>query len=146
MTPTAKQLAQSSAAKIIINAEISFRRRVSSEANRRIFTCPAGRVGDHRESMSALCQWQMSRCNQISGIDSSARRARGCREPAVASSEAIVQAKPNDIEAVVKGCVERRETRLDAVDEAITSGSCEPHCLGTQIDKLIFDLRAPMLV
>ncbi|MFY9837836.1 MAG: hypothetical protein WAK55_15490 [Xanthobacteraceae bacterium] len=30
MTPTAKQPAQSSAAKIIINAEISFRRRVSS--------------------------------------------------------------------------------------------------------------------
>jgi hypothetical protein len=40
MTPIAKQPAQSSGAKIIINAEISFRRRVSSKANQRISTCP----------------------------------------------------------------------------------------------------------
>jgi hypothetical protein len=38
MTPTARQPAQNSAAKIIINAEISFRRRVSSKANQRIST------------------------------------------------------------------------------------------------------------
>jgi len=49
MTPTAKQPAQSSAAKIIINAEISFRRRVSSKANQRISTYLAGRDGSHRE-------------------------------------------------------------------------------------------------
>jgi hypothetical protein len=45
MTPTAKQPAQSSAAKTIINAEISFRRRVTNKANQRISTRPVGRVG-----------------------------------------------------------------------------------------------------
>jgi hypothetical protein len=33
----------------MFNAEISFRRRDSSEANQGISTCPAGRIVDHRE-------------------------------------------------------------------------------------------------
>jgi hypothetical protein len=59
---------------------------------------------------------------------------------AIASSEAIVQAKPNDVESVVERCVKRRGT------ESGKGGSYDPHGFGTQIDKLIFDLRAPMLV
>jgi hypothetical protein len=39
MTPTAKQPEQSSAAKITLNAEISFRRRISSRVKQTISAC-----------------------------------------------------------------------------------------------------------
>ena len=47
----------------------------------------------------------MARRNQISEIDSSVRRER-CRRNRL--TEAIVQAKPHDVETILKGCVERR--------------------------------------
>jgi hypothetical protein len=68
----------------------------------------------------------------------------------IASPEAIVQAKPNHVEAVVEGCVERRGAcwRAAAAEggDGANGNSCESHCFGAQIDKLIFDLRTPMLV
>jgi hypothetical protein len=69
---------------------------------------------------------------------------------AIASPEAIVQAKPNHVEAIVEGCVERRGAcwRAAAAEggDGANGNSCESHCFGAQIDKLIFDLRTPMLV
>jgi hypothetical protein len=61
MTPTAKQPAQSSAAKIIINAEISFRRRVSSEAKQRVFTCQLARFQTEAAVLSPPYQPQLPR-------------------------------------------------------------------------------------
>ena len=59
---------------------------------------------------------------------------------AAASLEAIVQAEPNHVELIAERCVERRgETdRRKKRDD--------PNCFGAKIDKLIFDLRTPMLV
>src|SRR5262249_9529955 len=82
-----------------------------------------------------------SRRNQISGIDSSARRARCCQCcAAIASPKLIVQANPNNVELIAKGGVERRRYKT------VTVESRDPHCFGAQIDKLIFDLCTPMLV
>jgi hypothetical protein len=58
---------------------------------------------------------------------------------AIASPEAIVQAKPNHVEAIVEGCVERRGAcwRAAAAEggDGANGNSCESHCFGAQIDK-----------
>ena len=61
---------------------------------------------------------------------------------AVASSETIVQAKPNDVEAVVESDIEGGR----GLAGKQYPYSCYPHCLGAQIRPQIFDLRTPVLV
>jgi hypothetical protein len=78
--------------------------------------------------------------NQISGIDSSAHTMLSVAARAIASSEAIVQAKANDVEAIAEGCVKR--CRGETCDRCPHN----PDGFSAQIDKLIFDFRTPMLV
>jgi hypothetical protein len=56
------------------------------------------------------------------------------------SSEAIVQAKSNHVELITEGCVER------CGDTGRRKKRGDSNCFGAKIDKLIFDLRTPMLV
>jgi len=56
--------------------------------------------------------------------------------------EAIVQAKPNDVEAVVKGRIEGCRRKGWTWNHK----GRHPYYLGPQVDKLIFDLCTPMLV
>jgi hypothetical protein len=62
----------------------------------------------------------------------------------IASLEAIVQAKPNNVEAIVERCAKGRWGER-GYKECVVLGY-QLHCLRTQIHELIFDLRTPMLV
>src|SRR5262249_53238542 len=67
-----------------------------------------------------------------------------------ASPELIVQAKPNDVEAVVESGIEERGARSccwgGARSDGASGESCDSYRLSAKVDELIFDLRAPMLV
>jgi hypothetical protein len=61
---------------------------------------------------------------------------------AIASSEAIVQAKANDVELITKSRIEGRRGR----SRYSQRDGRHPDRISAQIDKLIFDLCTPMLV